>query len=109
MRADRRDLDLARHRHLVQRLDVVEDVLDAEFPDPDRALRQAEEHERVVGVRAVAEPEDARLESGIAHRAAQRTGRFRAPQRVDTLGVAAYDTAVLGYTWPTTRRGVPPA
>ena len=50
---DRGDLELAVHRPLVQRLDVVQDVLELEPARVDDTRGEAPEHERVVRVGAM--------------------------------------------------------
>ena len=52
---DRRHIEARLQRPLVQRLDVLGDELELESAVVDRALREGPEHERVVGVRAVAD------------------------------------------------------
>ena len=54
---DRRHLEPALERPLVQRLDVLQDVLELEAARIDLARGEAPEHEGVVGIRAVAEPD----------------------------------------------------
>ena len=54
---DRRHLEPAFERPLVQRLDVAQDVLELEAARIDLALGEGPEHERVVGIRAVPEPD----------------------------------------------------
>ena len=53
---DRRHLELARARAAVERLDVLQHVLDLHAGDRHLPRRQRVEHERVVGVGAVADP-----------------------------------------------------
>ena len=52
---DRGDLELALERPVVERLDVLQDVLELEAARVDLAGGEGPEHERVVGVGAVAE------------------------------------------------------
>ena len=57
---DRRHLEPPLERPLVQRLDVAEHVLELEAARVDAILRQGPEHERVVGVGAMAETDQHR-------------------------------------------------
>jgi hypothetical protein len=53
----RRDLEPSVERPEVQRLDVLQDVLELEVAGVDLPRRERPEHERVVGIRAVSEPD----------------------------------------------------
>ena len=53
MKRHRGDFVLALERRAVQRLDVGEHLIDDDAAGVDGAARQAEEHERIVGIRAV--------------------------------------------------------
>ena len=57
-----RDLELRRARPAVERFDVLQDVLDRDAGDRHLARRERVEHERVVGVGAVAYADDAHTE-----------------------------------------------
>ena len=71
----RGDLEPAVRGPAVEGLDVAQDVLETEAAGRDELLGQRVEHERVVGVRAVAQPHEA-----IRHRR-DRSGAPRAPAR----------------------------
>jgi hypothetical protein len=57
MEGDCRRFELAIERPLVQRLDVAQNVLELESTRVDLVRRERPEHERVVGIRAVSEPD----------------------------------------------------
>ena len=57
MNADRRDVQFAPRGALVERLDVLEDVLEFETMRWNQLVRQGVEHERIVRVGRVAERE----------------------------------------------------
>ena len=59
---DRRHLVRALERRAVQRLDVREHLVDDDAAGVDVAARQPEEHERVVGIRAVRDGDPAVLD-----------------------------------------------
>ena len=53
MRRNGRDLEIAVHRSLVERLDVLEHMVNFEIENFDGAVRERAKHERVIGVRAM--------------------------------------------------------
>ncbi len=67
---DRGDVQFAARRALVQRLDVLQDVLEPPAAGLDFVLRERVKHERVVGIGRVAERQELR-----------HAGRSRAPSR----------------------------
>ena len=58
VRRDRGDWQFAGERPVVQALDVLEDMFHPVVADAHRALREGAEHEGVVGVGAVPDPQD---------------------------------------------------
>ena len=81
---DRRHLEPALERPLVQRLDVLQDVLELEAARIDLARGERPEHECVVGIRAVAEP-DLHRSASPEEPALERAEQLLAGERQDVL------------------------
>ena len=75
MNRDRRNIQLASHRALVQRLDIFEPVFETIAAQINLLLRHRVKHEGIIGVGGVTESENPGAAGG--HRADARRGHYR--------------------------------